>query len=174
MGQEIQLKLNNNNVSPTVEKVGDGNLQGFTATDLTGAANELKNTLNNLGSDDVANDSNVSGATVTAAINALNTAVTGAATNRIYALRKDTQGGTTFTITFPDYGSYMNALMFGRFGYDSAKLSMAIVSHPSSSVATIKCFGDQTANVTCAGDVVTVTTNQTYADVTVLSMYNIS
>ena len=46
MGQEIQLKLNNNNVSPTVEKVGDGNLQGFTATDLTGAANELKNTLN--------------------------------------------------------------------------------------------------------------------------------
>ena len=48
MGQEIQLKLNNNNVSPTVEKVGDGNLQGFTATDLTGAANELKNTLTQL------------------------------------------------------------------------------------------------------------------------------
>ncbi len=48
MGQEIQLKLNNNNVSPTVEKVGDGNLQGFTATDLTGAANELKNTLDQL------------------------------------------------------------------------------------------------------------------------------
>ena len=46
MGQEIQLKLNNNNVSPVVEKVGDGSLQGFTATDLTGAANELKNTLN--------------------------------------------------------------------------------------------------------------------------------
>jgi len=51
MGQEIQLKLNNNNVSPTVEKVGDGNLQGFTATDLTGAANELKNTLTQLDSD---------------------------------------------------------------------------------------------------------------------------
>ena len=51
MGQEIQLKLNNNNVSPTVEKVGDGNLQGFTATDLTGAANELKNTLTQLGDD---------------------------------------------------------------------------------------------------------------------------
>ena len=162
-------------VTGVMDVVGSGQLDSsFEADNLTGAANELKNTLNNLGSDDVANDSNVSGATVTAAINALNTAVTGAATNRIYALRKDTQGGTTFTITFPDYGSYMNALMFGRFGYDSAKLSMAIVSHPSSSVATIKCFGDQTANVTCAGDVVTVTTNQTYADVTVLSMYNIS
>lgn len=53
---------------------GDGVLTGFTATDLTGAANELKNTLNSLGSDDIANDStDVSGATVTAAVDNLNT-----------------------------------------------------------------------------------------------------
>ena len=45
MGQKIQLKLNNNNVSPESEIVGNGQLVNFTATDLTGAANELKTSI---------------------------------------------------------------------------------------------------------------------------------
>jgi hypothetical protein len=142
--------------------------------DISDDVDAIENTLNQLDSDDIANASSVSGETVTAALNILDAAVAEAATNRIYALRKYTGSGKTFTITFPEYGAYVHAFMFGRFGYAPGLLSMAIVSHSSSNSAEIKCFGDQTATVTCAGNVVTVTTAETYAEVTVLSIYNIS
>ena len=147
-------------------------------SDVVGISDDvdaIENTLSQLDSDDIANASaSVSGATVTAAINQLDTVATSATLKRIYAIEKGTQSGKTFIITFPDYGPGMNAFMFGRFGFDSEKLSMAIVSHPASNVAFIKCFGDETATVTCAGNVVTVTTPYTYANVSVLSVFNIS
>ena len=51
-----------------MDVVGDGQLSGFTATNLTGAANELKTSLSSLDSDDIANASDVSGSKVSDAI----------------------------------------------------------------------------------------------------------
>lgn len=90
-------------------------------------------------------------------------------TNKLNCVEKTTGSGKTFTITFDGYGAGYNAYIFGRFGFDSTKLSSAIVSHGASGSASIKCFGDETATVSCSGDVVTVTTQNNYAAVTVIS-----
>ena len=71
-GANVTSKTVGEELTDISDITGDGTLSDFTATDLTGAANELKTSLNNLDSDDIANAStNVSGATVSAALDAL-------------------------------------------------------------------------------------------------------
>ena len=89
-------------------------------------------------------------------------------------VRKGAGSGTTITITFDESGAGANALIFGRFGYDSAALGMGIISHPTTNTAYILCFGDQTATVSCTGDAVTVNFPQTYANVTAVSAAKIT
>lgn len=48
------------------------------------------------------------------------------------------------------------AVLIGRFGYSSDKLSIAIISHQQSDIARVKCIGDETVTVTCTGNIVQV------------------
>lgn len=94
--------------------------------------------------------------------------------NKLNVIKKNTGSSTTFTITFPTNGNNVFAFLFGRFGYNQSKLSMAIVSHKDENEAFITCLGDETATVSCIGHVVTVTTSGTYAYVDVVSPESIS
>ena len=91
-----------------------------------------------------------------------------------YILEKRTLSGTSFTINFSVYGAEVFAFMWGRFGYDSTVMSMAIVSHSNLNTVAVKCFGDQTVTATCDGNVVTITTPQPQANVSVMSNYEIT
>ena len=48
------------------------------------------------------------------------------------------------------------AVLIGRFGYNSEKLSIAIISHQQSGTAHVRCIGDETVTVTCTGNIVQV------------------
>lgn len=83
---------------------------------------------------------------------------------------KTTGSGRTFTITFEGNGY---AICFGRFGYDSNKLSLAIISY-NNGTANSDSFGEESISVSASGNIVTVTTTQTYAGVVVISNVGIS
>ena len=57
--------------------------------------------------------------------------------------------------------------LYGRFGYNSANLSMCIISHGYSSPndAFCKNFGDEALTVSCENHVITITFPLTYAQV---------
>lgn len=93
---------------------------------------------------------------------------------KLNVIKKETGSGKTFTITFPTHSSRVYALLFGRFGYQQSKLSIAVISHATENEAFIMCLGDETATVSCTGHVVTVTTSAAYATVDVVSSEDIS
>ena len=112
--------------------------------------------------------------TLSEQIGTLNSKTNALQSGKLNCIKKSTSSGNTFTITFDTSGISVYAIVYGRFGYSSGVLSFAIISHSSSGEATVKCFGDQNITVSCSGDVVTVTTSESYASVTVVSANEIS
>lgn len=78
---------------------------------------------------------------------------------------KRTVNGNTFTFTFPAYGAEIYAIVFGRFGYDSNKMSFSIISHVGPDLVAVQNYGTQNITATCTGNTVTVTTPYTQANV---------
>lgn len=66
----------------------------------------------------------------------------------------NTSGVLELNFTRGDISAF--AVLIGRFGYNSDKLSIAIISHQQSGSAHVKCIGDETVTVTCTGNIVQV------------------
>ena len=93
---------------------------------------------------------------------------------KLSCITTGTADSRTVKFTFTRAARDVNAFVFGRFGWDSAKLSCAIIHHPSANSAIVKNLGDEAISVSCTGDVVTITTAGTYAGFTIASADEIS
>lgn len=93
---------------------------------------------------------------------------------KIEPVLKRTIEGKTFTLTFPKSSADMFAIVFGRFGFDSADISFSIISHPWPDQAYVKNYGTDSIAITCTGDTVTVTTPQVQSNVWIYCPYGIT
>lgn len=83
-------------------------------------------------------------------------------------LYAQTNASNTVRLKFKTVGPLVYGFIFGRFGYSSKALSMAIISHAALDEAAIKFWGDRSATVSCSGNIVTITTQETYANFWIL------
>lgn len=87
---------------------------------------------------------------------------------RPYFVFKGSGSGKTVTVTFESLGEDTTVMCFGRFGYTSTKMSMAVFAFDSSN-AFVKSFGDETLSATRSGNTITVTCASSYAKITFIS-----
>ena len=84
-------------------------------------------------------------------LNALNSNISGF---KFKNITPDASGAYEINFAYSSLTAY--AMLVGRFGYDSSKLSIAIISHNRPDIAYVKCLGDESVTVSCSGDKVTV------------------